>query len=1268
MSELATAEVRLEVDFDNLDEDVKKGLEARVRKAAKVAQAELTATEKAAAALGDTIEKRVGGGADKAGAKLKRVTVAAKVELGKAARAAGDTADAVERLASAAGDTLFDIDESGVVKLNHAVENVQQSLFDLDTVEIERITTESDKAAASLRGRLVGAAGRARAALARIFLNNPDAAGTAAGVEDLGEKVTDLGRRADKSRGQLDRYSGRLAILASAIAAGAAAAPPLIAAGAGIGAAVALSVPSIVAVVKGTKELSDRWDGLTKNQRSAVASTRTLIDRYKALSKAVEPESLRLYNATAAETIRLLPRLQPLAETTAKALQRSTQTIGQGFDSPRAREFFTFLQSSAGPAVDSLTDLVVEFGAASASSVQALAPLAGSVLGLVGGLLRLLTLLNDVSPELAQLVVLGVALRSPLSAVGTLLSKGASSASKFAGSAGKAAGAGRLLNLVAGAGPNLYLAAGVAIAFFAIRALNAKSALDSTINSINGVNQAFGNNIKGYKAANTALAAKLIPTQQRLAASTKTVGRETTFANLQLAQGALAADNFVRAPITAAMDANRAAIKRVTSAAQQLVNAGFAPSVASATRLATAAGVDLSKALDENGTISASAAARIATYSASVATAGDSTIVLADAWHRAKDEAIGLEAQTAALQEVFNRFLNPSLAVLDATNHLTEVQKEITKAFKDGNVTALARQQLLSKEVTALRDKLVAEQRATGSTAQTTAETLKLLPALSRLAGNSKAGRDAVFNLARSLDGAREDASGAITVVDKFGRAVRVLPNGKIVRLKAVADTSPARGAIDRLIKDSTGRVIDVFVQVKGSRVQAHAGATGGMLDPARGFIRRAAGGPSGRVRGPGTGTSDSIPALLSNGEYVINAKQTRKYLGLLHALNAGRFAAGGLVGAIRGYASGGRVSGQGAINLRLGLELPKSVEKALAKRIQAIGLTLGAQLSRSLVGSPSEISTAIRSLEKKIKTAFVGIRTTIDDRLIKRLEVVNDRLTAAAKKRDQLADTIAEARQFRTSTIERTRGFAELTGFDDEEKSSAAKLVATLRDRLAKIKTFARDVQVLTRRGLDKGIIRQLVEGGPEQAGELARTLATGSRTALAEITSLQQRIDRQSSAFGTSVTDTLFDAGAAAGKGFLTGLKSQRAEIVALMTEIAKSVSTTVRKTLKIKSPSRVLRADAVDTLRGYIDGLRATAARVRATMIDAVRPTDAVRRAARLTPAAGSVGAGAAATERLTRQTTIHAPITLISPDPSRAGDSVLARLDRLADATR
>lgn len=54
-----------------------------------------------------------------------------------------------------------------------------------------------------------------------------------------------------------------------------------------------------------------------------------------------------------------------------------------------------------------------------------------------------------------------------------------------------------------------------------------------------------------------------------------------------------------------------------------------------------------------------------------------------------------------------------------------------------------------------------------------------------------------------------------------------------------------------------------------------------------------------GSVRGPGSATSDSIPTMLSNGEYVVNARQTKKHRRLIEAINngtVGRMAEGGLV------------------------------------------------------------------------------------------------------------------------------------------------------------------------------------------------------------------------------------------------------------------------------------------------------------------------------------------------------------------------------------
>lgn len=84
-----------------------------------------------------------------------------------------------------------------------------------------------------------------------------------------------------------------------------------------------------------------------------------------------------------------------------------------------------------------------------------------------------------------------------------------------------------------------------------------------------------------------------------------------------------------------------------------------------------------------------------------------------------------------------------------------------------------------------------------------------------------------------------------------------------------------------------------------------------------------------GTVDGPGTGTSDSIPAMLSNGEYVLNAHAVdRLGVPFLNGLNTGR---------LRGFASGGLVGSGGAYNR------PASVASSSSSTSNSITLNVSA-------------------------------------------------------------------------------------------------------------------------------------------------------------------------------------------------------------------------------------------------------------------------------------------------------------------------------------
>lgn len=103
----------------------------------------------------------------------------------------------------------------------------------------------------------------------------------------------------------------------------------------------------------------------------------------------------------------------------------------------------------------------------------------------------------------------------------------------------------------------------------------------------------------------------------------------------------------------------------------------------------------------------------------------------------------------------------------------------------------------------------------------------------------------------------------------------RYLTIPKDINTKIKANTSDAQRGVDEFITLNSGRQIPVYLIQK-----QEMGAKDG------GYIGYASGGP---VRGPGGSRTDSIPARISRGEFVVNAAATRRNLPLLEAINSGK-------------------------------------------------------------------------------------------------------------------------------------------------------------------------------------------------------------------------------------------------------------------------------------------------------------------------------------------------------------------------------------------
>ena len=123
--------------------------------------------------------------------------------------------------------------------------------------------------------------------------------------------------------------------------------------------------------------------------------------------------------------------------------------------------------------------------------------------------------------------------------------------------------------------------------------------------------------------------------------------------------------------------------------------------------------------------------------------------------------------------------------------------------------------------------------------------------------------------------------------VDLFHGALSAIPRA-IRSTFTTPGLAAARRGAQGLATDIThihGRTVTIKYQADGRVLIQSRGATA---------IARARGG---WISGPGGPTADMIPAMLSSGEYVVNARSASRHGALLEALNARHMAVGGPVG-----------------------------------------------------------------------------------------------------------------------------------------------------------------------------------------------------------------------------------------------------------------------------------------------------------------------------------------------------------------------------------
>ncbi|GGU90935.1 hypothetical protein GCM10010275_29910 [Streptomyces litmocidini] len=325
--------------------------------------------------------------------------------------------------------------------------------------------------------------------------------------------------------------------------------------------------------------------------------------------------------------------------------------------------------------------------------------------------------------------------------------------------------------------------------------------------------------------------------------------------------------------------------------------------------------------------------------------------------------------------------------------------------------------------------------------------------------------------------------------------------------------------------------------------------------------------------------------------------------MGMLRQLGAGQDVGAGLAAGMLQSRTGVE---QAARGMAAGVEAGVRAELQIAspsKKMIALAKDTGRGMIVGLTGTKAQIKATAMDLVKDVWAAWKGQKTNVDNDLVKLINRDHAKLQALASKRDALRTKLGKAQELLKSRIEerdryssdirsQARSDSGLSSLGLEAKQvTASSIKQGLGQKLAKLRQFTKWVGILTKRGINRNLLRQVLAMGPEEGYAYASALVGMSNADLKAVNSLQSQIDKESDTLGKNAANTMYGAGVASAQGLVAGLKSQEKAVVDQMYKLAKAMEKAIKKALGIRSPSRVAHGIGLNFGQGLSGGTLAS-----------------------------------------------------------------------------
>ncbi|EKC7115684.1 tail tape measure protein, partial [Listeria monocytogenes] len=248
--------------------------------------------------------------------------------------------------------------------------------------------------------------------------------------------------------------------------------------------------------------------------------------------------------------------------------------------------------------------------------------------------------------------------------------------------------------------------------------------------------------------------------------------------------------------------------------------------------------------------------------------------------------------------------------------------------------------------------------------------------------------------------------------------------------------------------------------------------------------------------------------------------------------------------------------------------------------------------LVASALGTESQIKKLSSTLKDKISKAVdAGLHSKNKSAgQLKQAKALNsiegyiaqqtNKLAVTAKKRDKvvaqlkaantkMADLTKQSKEYAASITEKMQSYGSISNVDPDNPKSIQQ---EMQKRLKEIKAFQANVEKLRKKGVSKDIINDILEAGVENGSSYAQALAKSDAKTIKAINSTQNQINSASKSMGNTAANAMYSAGINAAKGLINGLNSQKKQLEKTAKSIANTITNSVKKALRIHSPSRV------------------------------------------------------------------------------------------------